>query len=94
MTPDQSQPPKLKHTEAAHLEAGPDAHELILVKGDQRFSFRCTPGSETELLNQLAVVVADDANDLTWFDAAVLAHQLGQRMSQRLTELQNQRKPA
>ncbi|MEM6394636.1 MAG: hypothetical protein AAF797_17865 [Planctomycetota bacterium] len=94
MTPDQSQPPKLKHTDAAHLEAGADAHELILVKGEQRFSFRCTPGSETELLNQLAVVVADDANDLTWFDAAVLAHQLGQRMSQRLTELQNQRKPA
>ncbi|MEM1212304.1 MAG: hypothetical protein AAGI68_08385 [Planctomycetota bacterium] len=94
MTPDQSPTPKLKHPDAAHLEAGTDAHELVLVKGDERFSFRCTPGSETELLNQLAVVVAEESNSLTWFDAAILAHQLGQRMSQRLTELQNQRKPA
>jgi hypothetical protein len=43
---------------------------------------------------QLREMVADPTNDLNWFDAAVLSHQMGQRMSDRLSELYQNRRPA
>lgn len=57
---------------------------LVLVKGAQRYVFRCAPGQEHELLLQLPRQVADPSSNLDWFDAAVLSHALGQRMRQRL----------
>lgn len=90
--PKHSEPPSSGNDETARLEAGDD-HQLVLIKGEQRYVFRCPPGDESTLLNQLAVLVGEDDNNLTWFDAAVLSHQLGQRMSRALTD-QKQRRSA
>ncbi len=61
--------------------------ELVLVKNGQRYVFRCDPGMETDLLNQLAQMVSDPGSGLDWFDAAVLSHQMGTRMSNRIKNL-------
>ncbi|MEX0744262.1 MAG: hypothetical protein WD118_01560 [Phycisphaeraceae bacterium] len=60
--------------------------ELVLVKKDQRFVFRCRPGEEASLLGQLRELVDDPDVNLSWFDAAVLSHQVGEQLAQRLRE--------
>lgn len=55
--------------------------ELVLTRNGQRYVFKCSPGGEKELLDQLAAMAEDPTNELTWFDAAVLSHQMGLRMS-------------
>jgi hypothetical protein len=79
--------------DAPFLDAADEGH-LVLVKKGQRYRFACEPGHETQLLMQLREMVADPTNDLNWFDAAVLSHQMGQRMSDRLSELYQNRRPA
>lgn len=69
-------------------------NEIALVKNGKRHVFACLPGEEADLLNRIAAIVSEPGSDLTWFDAAVLSHQLGERMRHRLTELQNRRKSA
>lgn len=59
--------------------------QLILIKKGQRHVFHCPAGQEAQLLAHLQQLVADPHHDLNWFDAAVLSHHLGQRMSDRLT---------
>ena len=68
--------------------------QVALAKNGQRYVFTCPPGSEPEVLNQIAALVTDPTNDLTWFDAAVLSHQLGERMSRRLHKITGRRKSA
>ena len=63
---------------------GDDARELVLVKHGQRFVFRYQPGDEPAMLDQLVEMVRDPACELDWFDAAMLSHQLGQRLGRRL----------
>jgi len=58
--------------------------ELVLVKDGQRYVFKCAPGGEKQLLGQLAAMAQDPHHELTWFDAAVLCHQLGRTMSQTI----------
>lgn len=79
--------------DAPYLDAA-DQHQLVLVKKDKRYVFDCPLGHEEDLLHELRVMVADPDNDLNWFDAAVLSHQLGQRMSDRLSDLYQNRRPA
>ena len=64
------------------------------LKNGKRHVFSCAPGTEADVLNQIAMMVTDSDNDLTWFDAAVLSHQLGERMSQRLEQMTGRRKSA
>ncbi len=71
---------------AAHVEVLGE-HELALVKNGKRYVFNCAPGHEAQTLNEIAEMVTRAQSDLTWFDAAVLSHQLGERMSQRLKDL-------
>ena len=59
-------------------------HELVLVKDEQRYVFRCAPGEERALMDQLSRMVHDPDSAVNWFDAAVLSRQLGERMSKRL----------
>ena len=61
-----------------------DRRALVLTKGDQRYVFDCPPGKEAEVMNRLAVMIGDDENDLTWFDAALICDQLGKRMKDKL----------
>ena len=62
--------------------------DLVLVKNGQRYVFKCQPGGEKQLLNQLAEMADDPSNDITWFDAAVLSHQMGQTLGQTIEGLQ------
>jgi len=62
-----------------------ESDRLVVVKGDQRFTFHCAPGEETGLMQQLRELAADQGHPFTWFDAAMVCHQLGQRMKQQLT---------
>ena len=61
--------------------------QVVLVKGGQRYVFRYAPGEENKLLSGLEEMVRDPKCDLNWFDAAVLSHQLGQRIGQDLENI-------
>jgi hypothetical protein len=61
-------------------------HRVTLVKGDQRWVFRCARGEESDLLRRVSVLAAGDAADLDWTDAALIARRLGRRLT---TELSN-----
>ncbi|MEM8782672.1 MAG: hypothetical protein AAGE65_07410 [Planctomycetota bacterium] len=74
--------PEPRHEASPHGED--DRRALILTKGDQRYVFDCPPGKEAEVMNRLAVMIDDDENDLTWFDAALICDQLGRRMKDKL----------
>ena len=74
----------------AHVEELGE-NELALVKNGKRFVFNCAPGHEAQALNEIAEMVTRAESGLTWFDAAVLSHQLGERMSKRLSDLGNPR---
>lgn len=69
-------------------------NDLALTKNGKRFVFRCLPGEEADLLNRIAQMVSEPGCELTWFDAAVLSHQLGERMSKRIDEIASRRKSA
>lgn len=71
----------------APFDHGPDTRQLVLVKHGQRFVFRYAAGEESSVLSRLIEMVRDPETDLNWFDAAVLSHQMGQRMSQQLESL-------
>lgn len=73
-----------RNEDAPRLEEGASPHELVLVKAGERFVFPCPPGGEAELLTRLRGLVTDPASRLNWFDAAVVSHAMGQRMSDRL----------
>lgn len=60
--------------------------QLTLVKADQRWVFRYCPGEEAELMSMLADAARDPASPLDWFDAAVLSHQMGVELQQRLDD--------
>ena len=77
---------KAKQDLAAQFEVLGE-NEFALVKNGKRYLFDCAPGHEAQTLNEIAEMVTRDDSDLTWFDAAVLSHQLGERMSKRLSEL-------
>jgi hypothetical protein len=69
---------------------GVEYRELVLVKQGQRYIFRYSAGQEARLLEGLSEMAGDPRNDLDWFDAAVLSHQMGQDMSAHLAQM-NQR---
>lgn len=65
----------------------PEPRDLVLVKDGRRLVFRCGPGGEAAMIRQLAEMAEDPENDLTWFDAAVLSHQLGERFSRQIQKM-------
>jgi len=58
--------------------------ELVLVKHGRRYVFRCAAGAESDLLRQLGDVVRESQGKLDWFDAAVISHQIGQRIKEQI----------
>ena len=60
--------------------AAQESREFVLVKNDQRFVFRCARGEEAQLLAQIAALVRDPANGLSWFDAVTLCQQITQSL--------------
>lgn len=64
--------------------------QLVLVKNGQRYVFRYALGDETGLLESLIEMARDPKSDLTWFDAAMLSHQMGKRFGQQLEQIVKQ----
>jgi hypothetical protein len=64
-----------------------EPRQLVLVKQRQRWVFRYMPGEEQAVLNWLARTARDPAADFNWFDAAVLSHQMGTRMEDKLKSM-------
>jgi len=65
--------------------------ELALVKDGQRFIFRYEPGGESALLSDVVALANDPDCDVDWMDAAMLSHQLGERMSAQIKQQQRKR---
>ena len=76
--------PQFENTQS---QGDDNARQLVLVKGGQRYVFRCEPGREAALLDSLANMARDPQNDLDWFDAAVLSHQMGQHLGKQLQDM-------
>ena len=68
-------------------KADDGSRELVLVKQGQRYVFKCAPGQEPQLLDQLIDMARDKDSDIEWFDAAMLSHQLGARMVDQLNKV-------
>jgi hypothetical protein len=66
-------------------QAGP--RQLVLVKKGQRYIFRYDEGGESQMLSHLVELVLQGQSNLDWFDAAVLSHQMGQRLSHKLERI-------
>ena len=60
--------------------------QLSLVKGEERFVFRYQAGQEAEVIDAFAALAADTASVFDWFDAAVLAYQMGRRLETELDQ--------
>lgn len=80
----------------ATFEPSPSATERVvtLQRDGQVYRFAYRVGKEHELLNQLATIVDDPSNPLTWFDAAILSHKVGQSLAERMTPSPAVAKPA
>jgi hypothetical protein len=63
-----------------------ESKQLTLIKKGQYHLFRYQPGDEAALIQTLIDKAEDPQSQLDWFDAAVLAHQMGHRMA---AEMQN-----
>ena len=61
--------------------------QLSLVKGQHRYLFRYSPGSEADVIAAFASLAGDDSSEFDWFDAAVLSYQMGRRIETELDEL-------
>ncbi len=62
----------------------PGGRQLALVKSGHRYVFHYQPGKESELLDRLVSMARDSECSLGMFDAAVLSHQIGRRLSQQV----------
>lgn len=67
----------------------PGQRQLVLNKNGQRYIFRYNLGQEASFLKGIQALAASRDSDLNWFDAAVLSHQMGQRLSQDLNLLKS-----
>lgn len=61
--------------------------EIVLVKKGRRYMFRYETGEESKLLSHVVEMVQRPDNDLDWFDAAMLSHQMGRRMCRQLDQI-------
>ncbi len=67
-----------------------DESQLVLVKKSDRWVFRYGPGEESDVLRWLAETARDPTKDFDWFDAAVLSHQMGDRLHEQLKNMMPQ----
>jgi len=85
--PDTSDPPPPGQDDLDQAFDPQVRRQLVLVKHGHRYVFRYERGEETKVLSGLIDLARDPQNELDWFDAAVLSHQLGERMSEQLERL-------
>jgi len=61
---------------------------VTLVKGSHRWTFTCDPGDEPALLRRLAELADGKDVPFDWFDAALVSHQLSNRLRPGLKRVQ------
>jgi hypothetical protein len=54
---------------------------LTMLKGNHRYIFKYAIGREAELIDEFIKLANDSNSNFDWFDAAVLAYQIGQRLN-------------
>ena len=69
------------------LPCNSNQRQVELVKRSKRWIFRFHDGNEAAVLAQLAKIASDPDNDFSWFDAAVLSHQIGNRLDVQMKDL-------
>ena len=75
------------HQETVLGDGSDPSRQLELVKNGHRYLFRYSPGEESRVITDLMALAKDPDNPLTMYDAAVLTHQLGQRMGRQIDRL-------
>lgn len=65
------------------MSATTTTHQFSLVKGTDRYVVRCGAGNEEVAIEQLMTWAENPDLDFDWFDAAVLARQITQRIVSR-----------
>lgn len=58
-----------------------EQRQLTLLKKGEYYVFRYLPGEEARMMTVLMEKAQDAKSPIDWFDAAVLAHQMGHRMA-------------
>ncbi len=61
-----------------------ETRQLSLVKGEERYVFRYTSGTEATVIDAFATMASDRSSQFDWFDAAVLSYQMGRRLEKEL----------
>ncbi|MBX3357243.1 MAG: hypothetical protein KF745_02325 [Phycisphaeraceae bacterium] len=76
-------PKQAKHTGSHGAYSAPAAtggQTVTLVKGAHRWLFSCGPGEESSLLASLSELAAAAGVPFDYFDAALVSHQIAQRL--------------
>ena len=81
MTGQPFQPSKPKRNgPAVMLSLSPSRESVTLCKGGHRWTFSCEPDGEKALLLRLAELARAEDVPFDWFDAALVSHQLRNRL--------------
>jgi hypothetical protein len=72
---------------AAEETVSGEKKQLILKKGNQKFIYRYSSGSEDKLLDVFVEQAQNGRTDFDWFDAAVLSFKLTQSLIGQADEL-------
>src|ERR1051326_6430046 len=62
------------------VTVSPSAERVTLSKGSHHWTFSCEAGQERPLLLRLAELASRDDVPFDWFDAALVSHQLRNRL--------------
>ena len=77
--PNPRNPKKLSGTPAT-VDVSRSRECVTLSKGPHRWTFSCQPGQEQNLLMRLAELAKAEDVPFDWFDAALVSHQLRNRL--------------
>jgi hypothetical protein len=61
-----------------------DERELVLVRGDGRAVIRYRMGEEAGVFKQIEELAEDQTTIVDWYDAALMAHEMGKRLREVL----------
>jgi hypothetical protein len=68
----------------AHSSARDPREPIVFRKGDRRWVFVCDAGDEQALLEHIGGLAASRSGGFDWFDAALVGHQVRQRLNPTL----------
>ena len=75
----------------ARVEVSPTRECVTLSKGQHRWTFSCPSGDEQKLLVRLAELARSEDVPFDWFDAALVSHQLRNRLLPGLSRIDPER---